>query len=78
MRAMDGSTCQTVTPKHMRSNAAVDFMISDSDMAILKDAGTDTDYGEASMFPVFGRSGRWTMRRGAFMLAHHVNRLAAP
>jgi hypothetical protein len=38
----------------MRSNAAVDFVISDADMAVLKDAAPIKDYGEASMFPVYG------------------------
>lgn len=38
----------------MRSNAAVDFVISDEDMATLK-AARRQDYGEASQFPVFGR-----------------------
>lgn len=47
---------KTVNPQHMRSNAAVDFVISDVDMAALKkDAENGTDYGEASMFPVFGK-----------------------
>lgn len=46
---------KTVNPQHMRSNAAVDFVISDADMATLKDAETGTDYGDASMFPVFGK-----------------------
>jgi diketogulonate reductase-like aldo/keto reductase len=46
---------KTVNPRHMRSNAAVDFVISDTDMIILKDAENSTDYGEASMFPVFGK-----------------------
>ncbi|MDB5674748.1 MAG: 2,5-diketo-D-gluconic acid reductase [Sphingomonas bacterium] len=45
---------KTVNPQHMRSNAAVDFVISDADMAILS-ARNGTDYGEASMFPVFGK-----------------------
>jgi hypothetical protein len=39
----------------MRSNAAADFVISDTDMATLKGAENDTDYGAASMFPVFGK-----------------------
>jgi diketogulonate reductase-like aldo/keto reductase len=56
---------KTVTPEHMRGNAAVDFVISDADMVILKDAGTDTDYGEASMFPVFGRKRQADDARGA-------------
>ncbi|GAA1234571.1 aldo/keto reductase [Prauserella halophila] len=46
---------KTANPEHMRSNAAVDFTISGSDMAALR-ALTAQDYGEASVFPVY--SGR--------------------
>lgn len=46
---------KSLNPEHMRSNAAVDFVISDADMALLKVAENGTDYGEASMFPVFGK-----------------------
>lgn len=46
---------KTVSSTHMRDNAALDFTISDADMATLKGAGTDTDYGAASAFPVFGK-----------------------
>ena len=44
---------KTVNPAHMRANTAVDFIISDADMETLKNAASDTDYGEASKFPVF-------------------------
>ena len=43
---------KTMNPAHMRDNAAVDFTISDEDMAALK-AARGADYGEASVFPVF-------------------------
>ena len=46
---------KSANPAHMRDNAALDFVISDADMAALKDTGDDTDYGDASMFPVFGK-----------------------
>jgi diketogulonate reductase-like aldo/keto reductase len=46
---------KTVNPKHMRSNAALGFEISDADMATLTKAEAIADYGEASMFPVFGK-----------------------
>jgi diketogulonate reductase-like aldo/keto reductase len=39
----------------LRDNAAVDFVISDADMDILKAAASHMDYGEASAFPVFGK-----------------------
>ena len=46
---------KTVNPQHMRSNAAVDFSISDEDMEVLKTIESGTDYGQASRFPVFGK-----------------------
>lgn len=46
---------KTATVAHLRDNAAVDFVISDADMAVLKGFDADTDYGEASVFPVFGK-----------------------
>ena len=41
---------------HMRSNAAVDFEIGEDDMAMLTGLSDAIDYGEASAFPVFGKS----------------------
>ncbi len=41
---------------HMRSNAAVDFEIGEDDMAMLTGFSDAIDYGEASAFPVFGKS----------------------
>jgi diketogulonate reductase-like aldo/keto reductase len=46
---------KTANPKHMRSNATLDFEISAADMATLKNAESVEDYGEANMFPVFGK-----------------------
>lgn len=43
---------KTANPEHMRSNAEVDFVISDDDMAALRDLRA-RDYGEHSVFPVF-------------------------
>lgn len=48
---------KTMNPEHMRSNAAVDFEISVADMETLKNAVLK-DYGQANMFPVFGRTTR--------------------
>ena len=45
---------KTANPDHMRSNADVDFVISDEDMEILKSADRIKDYGEHGFFPVFG------------------------
>ena len=49
---------KTTNVDHMRSNAALDFEISDADMAALRTANTAIDYGEASAFPVFGKTRR--------------------
>jgi hypothetical protein len=38
----------------MKNNAAVDFEISGADMAALKNAEAIKDYGDASVFPVYG------------------------
>ena len=43
---------KTANPDHMRSNAQVDFEISEADMDVLKDLH-DRDYGEHSAFPVY-------------------------
>jgi len=45
---------KTANPQHMKSNAEVDFVISDEDMEFLKNVKHIEDYGEASKFPVFG------------------------
>lgn len=44
---------KTANPAHMRSNAEVDFVISDADMDALKGVERVTDYGESSEFPVY-------------------------
>jgi diketogulonate reductase-like aldo/keto reductase len=45
---------KTANPEHMKSNADVDFEISDEDMETLKNVNEIEDYGEHSTFPVFG------------------------
>lgn len=45
---------KTANPDHMRTNAELDFAISDDDMEILKAIPRIKDYGEHSRFPVFG------------------------
>ena len=45
---------KTANPDHMRTNAELDFAISDYDMEILKAIPQIKDYGEYSRFPVFG------------------------
>ncbi len=47
---------KTANPEHMRTNADVDFVISEADMDALKNVEQIEDYGKASMFPVFGGS----------------------
>jgi diketogulonate reductase-like aldo/keto reductase len=45
---------KTANPEHMKSNAGVDFEISDKDIETLKNVNEIEDYGEHSAFPVFG------------------------
>jgi diketogulonate reductase-like aldo/keto reductase len=45
---------KTENPQHMKSNADVDFEISDEDMETLKNLDRIKDYGDASGMPVFG------------------------
>lgn len=45
---------KTANPDHMKSNAEIDFVISDEDMDILKHLDKIEDYGEFSVFPVYG------------------------
>ncbi len=45
---------KTANPEHMKSNAEVDFVISDSDMEVLKKVERIKDYGSFGMFPVYG------------------------
>ncbi len=45
---------KTANPAHMKSNAAMNFAISDEDMDFLKNMKQIEDYGDASMFPVYG------------------------
>lgn len=45
---------KTANPDHMRTNAELDFIISDDDMEILKAIPQIENYGEYSHFPVFG------------------------
>lgn len=44
---------KTANPEHMKSNAQLDFVISDEDMAVLKSIEKIKNYGEHSHFPVF-------------------------
>jgi diketogulonate reductase-like aldo/keto reductase len=47
---------KTANPAHMRTNADVDFDLSDEDMQLLQNVAEIKDYGESSMFPVFTRT----------------------
>jgi len=49
---------KTASAAHMRENAALDFVISESDMQSLRCAENNVDYGEAASFPVFGKKRR--------------------
>ena len=44
---------KTASPEHMRSNAAIDFAISEEDMEALRRVERLRDYGEFNVFPVF-------------------------
>jgi len=45
---------KTANPAHMKNNAEVNFVISVEDMEFLKNMEQIKDYGNASMFPVYG------------------------
>ncbi|MFX1497469.1 MAG: aldo/keto reductase [Promethearchaeota archaeon] len=45
---------KTANPAHMKDNADVNFVISEEDMEFLKNVPQIKDYGNASMFPVYG------------------------
>ena len=45
---------KTANPAHMKNNAEIAFVISSEDMEILKNMKQIENYGEASMFPVYG------------------------
>ena len=45
---------KTANPEHMKSNADVEFIISDEDMEILKHLDKIENYGDSSFFPVYG------------------------
>lgn len=45
---------KTANPEHMKTNAEVDFVISDADMETLKAFKHIEDYGESGAFPVYG------------------------
>ncbi len=45
---------KTSNKEHMKSNAELDFEISDEDMERLMNAERIKDYGDASFFPVYG------------------------
>jgi diketogulonate reductase-like aldo/keto reductase len=47
---------KTANPAHMRTNADVDFELSDDDMRLLLDVTEIEDYGESSTFPVFTKA----------------------
>ena len=45
---------KTANLEHMKTNADVDFVISDEDMELLKDVEKIESYGEHGFFPIFG------------------------
>jgi diketogulonate reductase-like aldo/keto reductase len=51
---------KTTNPEHMRSNAEVDFVVSDEDMDTLINVEQIKDYGRATVMPVY--RGRLNLR----------------
>ena len=45
---------KTGNPEHMKSNAEVDFVISEADMEALKNFKKIESYGQSGIFPVYG------------------------
>ncbi len=45
---------KTGNPEHMKSNAQLDFEISDEDMELLKNFKKIKSYGDSGVFPVYG------------------------
>lgn len=45
---------KSANPEHIKNNAEVDFIISEADMEALKNMEQIEDYGDASIFPVYG------------------------
>jgi diketogulonate reductase-like aldo/keto reductase len=46
---------KTANALHMKTNAEVDFIISEEDMEVLKNMQSIEDYGKHSKFPVYGK-----------------------
>jgi diketogulonate reductase-like aldo/keto reductase len=46
---------KTANPQHMKTNAAVDFVINENDMKFLKKMERIGNYGEHSKFPVYAK-----------------------
>lgn len=46
---------KSTNPQHMKDNAAVNFVIDEKDMDLLKNIEPIEDYGEHSKFPVYGK-----------------------
>jgi diketogulonate reductase-like aldo/keto reductase len=45
---------KTSNPQHMKTNAEVDFVITEKDMKLLQNVKQIADYGASGKFPVFG------------------------
>lgn len=45
---------KTANPAHMKNDAELNFVISDEDMVVLESMEKIRDYGDASIFPVYG------------------------
>ncbi|HGM4082882.1 TPA: aldo/keto reductase [Listeria monocytogenes] len=58
-------------PIHMKNNMEIDFEISDEDMNTLKEISPIENYGEASLFPVYGGK----MNSDGSLTAHDFKRI---
>jgi len=61
---------KTANPEHMKNNADVDFVISKEDMDVLKNVEQIKDYGDASMFPVYG--GKLNLKSMLSMISRRI------
>ncbi len=62
---------KTANPAHMKSNAELDFVISDEDMKYLRSVEPLKDYGNASAMPVYG--GKLTLKSMLAMVFNSRN-----
>ena len=60
---------KTANPAHMKTNADIDFVISEEDMKFLRAVNQIKNYGRASIMPVYG--GKLNLKSMLSMIIHH-------